>query len=207
MRNRLFNEDCLVTMGRMPECSVDIILTSPPYNISRAVSTRALENNECKYDDFADNLSNNEYIQWTLQLFEAFKRILNPAGVVLYNMSYGSESPEKSELMFRCVGEILRSWKMGDCIVWKKKNAVPNNTSPNHLTRICEFVYVFCQDFDYHANKECVGKSATGQKIYENRNNIISAENNDGPCAIHKAAYSTSLVFQLLDIYGKRGGG
>ena len=195
-----------MTMERMPEGSIDVILTSPPYNISRAISERALSNNECKYGQYADSLANKEYIEWTKRIFDSFKRILAPNGVVLYNMSYGSESPEKSELMFRVVGELLKTWKMGDCIVWKKKTAAPNNVSPNHLTRICEFIFVMCQNWEYHANKKSTGTSNTGQTMYENVYNIIQAENNDGDCPIHKATFSTSLVFKLLELYGVPGG-
>lgn len=30
--NKIYNEDCLDTMKRMESCSIDCIITSPPYN-------------------------------------------------------------------------------------------------------------------------------------------------------------------------------
>ena len=30
--NKIYNEDCLETMARMPDNFVDVIITSPPYN-------------------------------------------------------------------------------------------------------------------------------------------------------------------------------
>ena len=32
MKNKIYNEDCFATMAKMEENSVDIVLTSPPYN-------------------------------------------------------------------------------------------------------------------------------------------------------------------------------
>ena len=33
--NTIYNEDCLETMKRMPDDSVDVVFTSPPYNRKR----------------------------------------------------------------------------------------------------------------------------------------------------------------------------
>lgn len=30
--NKIYNEDCLITMGKMPDCFVDLTVTSPPYD-------------------------------------------------------------------------------------------------------------------------------------------------------------------------------
>ena len=35
MLNQIFNEDCLLTMARMPDNYVYMILTSPPYGLNR----------------------------------------------------------------------------------------------------------------------------------------------------------------------------
>ena len=170
------------------------------------------ERRRLNYKDFNDARSNEEYIQWTLDRFAEFARVLKDDGAVCYNMSYGSDEIRTAELMWLVVAEVLKQglFTLGDCIVWKKKNATPNNVSPNKMTRICEFVFVFCKRDNYdtfRCNKKIIGSnSKTGQNIYDNFYNIIEAENNDGPCDIHKATYSSSLCFQLLDRYGIRGG-
>lgn len=213
--NKVYNEDCLVTMGRMEDKSIDVILTSPPYNKSRSAtySEESLATRQGHYKDFNDARSNEEYIQWTLDRFAEFDRVLKDDGSVCYNMSYGSDEIRTAELMWLVVAEILKQglFTLGDCIVWKKKNATPNNVSPNKMTRICEFVFIFCKRSSYDSfrcNKKVIGNnSKTGQNIYDNFYNIIEAENNDGPCDIHKATYSSSLCFQLLDRYGCTEGG
>lgn len=213
--NIIYCEDCLDTMAKMEEKSVDLVVTSPPYNKSRqqSYSEKSLATRQGHYKDFNDARSNEEYIAWTLQRFAEFARVLKNDGVVCYNMGYGSDEIRTSELMWLVVAEVLKQgyFTLGDCIVWKKRNATPNNVSPNKLTRICEFVFIFCKrdSYDtYHCNKKVVGRnSKTGQNIYDNFYNIIDAENNDGPCDIHKATYSTNLCYQLLDRYAVKGGG
>lgn len=211
-KNKVYLGDCLYVMRQMEDRSLDIILTSPPYNKSRnSHSERALANLEVHYKDFDDAKSNEEYIKWTLERFVEFGRTLKDDGVICYNMSYATDEIRMAELMWLVVAEVIKQgiFTLGDCIIWKKKNATPNNVSPNKMTRICEFVFVFCKrgSFDtYRSNKKLLSTSKTGQKIYEDYRNIIEAENNDGPCEIHKATYSTSLCFQLLDRYGVSGG-
>lgn len=211
---RIVCGDCLKVMAGMTEKSVDLVVTSPPYNTSRGVqSERAMRNLERRYAGFDDDKGVDEYIEWTLERFEEFNRVLKDDGCVCYNVSYGSESADKSGLMWLMVAEVLRSglFDVADCIVWKKRNCIPNNVSPNKMSRICEFVFVFCKKghFDtFHANKEKSVVSDRGQQFYSGAfQNLISAKNNDGyGTETHKATYSVSLVYQLLDRYGVRGG-
>ena len=43
----------------------------------------------------------------------------------------------------------------------------------------------------------------TGQKYYDNVYNFIEAKNNDGPCKLNKATYSSDLCLSLFNIYAK----
>lgn len=210
--NKIYQMDCLEFMRSLPDGCVDLIVTSPPYNKSRTFSSeRALLNHEIHYKDFDDAKTNEEYLAWTLERFKEFGRILKDNRVVCYNLSYSTDEIRMAELMWLVVADVIRQgvFTLADAIVWKKKNAMPNNRSMNKMTRICEFVFVFCKrkDFDtFHANKKILSVTTKGQANYENHYNYIEAVNNDGPCDIHKAAYSTSLCYQLIERYGTRGG-
>lgn len=197
--NTIYNESNLLTMGRMKSKSIDLIITSPPYNIIRPNST------DRGYDLYKDGMSNNEYIDWTLNIFREFDRCLVRDGIVLYNMSYGTEN---TILMSLVVADIIRKsdFTLADIIVWKKKSATPNNVSHNKTTRIVEFIYVFCRKDEFHTfncNKQKLKERESGQAIYENVYNFISAPNNDGSTDLNKATYSTKLVRTLLKMYAK----
>jgi site-specific DNA-methyltransferase (adenine-specific) len=52
MNYKIFNEDCIHGMDNLPQCSVDLIVTSPPYNLG------------IKYDVYNDNVELEEYYKW-----------------------------------------------------------------------------------------------------------------------------------------------
>lgn len=169
-----------------------------------------MQNYEVHYKDFDDAKSNQEYIEWTLARFEQLGRVLKDNGCIAYNLSYSTDEIRMSELMWLVVASIINQgiFTVADTIVWKKHCATPNNVSPNKLTRICEFIFIFCKRTNYdtfYANKRISGIGKSGQTFYENYYNFIDAENNDGPCDIHKATYSTSMCFQVLERYAKPG--
>ena len=96
------------------------------------------------------------------------------------------------------------NFSVADVIAWKKKSALPNSCSPNKLTRIWEFVFVFARTHElktFHANKEVKSLRKTGQKAYSSMPNFIEAKNNDGACPFNKATFSSELCMKLLDIY------
>lgn len=90
----------------------------------------------------------------------------------------------------------------------EEKIRFPNNVSPNKLTRITEYVFVFCRKDEYktfNTNKQVKSIGKNGQKFYENIFNFIEAKNNDGTCKLNKATYSSDLCEQLLKIYTPTG--
>lgn len=198
--NSIYNIDCIDFMNSN-DFQANIILTSPPYNTSRKSKKDMYSG---RYDEYVDTLSDSDYIDWTLNLFNCFDKVLSKDGVILYNLSYSSENPS---LLYILLGRILEcsNFKIADTIVWKKRNAIPNNRSSNKLTRICEFVFVMCRKDEiksFQCNKEVKSIiESTGQKNYGNIYNFIESANNDGSCSLNKATFSSDFCKQLLNIY------
>ena len=203
--NKLYNEDCFITLNR-PELqnNVDIILTSPPYNTSRP---GASDKYNKRYKFYKDKITNDEYIKWSVDLFNNYDKILKKDGVILYNLSYSSEN---TSLIWLTVADIIKNTEFttADCIIWKKKSAIPNNRSKNKLTRIVEYIFVFVRKSElksFNSNKKIVSViKKTGQANYENIYNFIEAKNNDSNTKINKATFSSELVIKLLNIYAKK---
>jgi site-specific DNA-methyltransferase (adenine-specific)/modification methylase len=205
--NKIYNEDCLVTMKRLNPKSIDMILTSPPYNTSRKGSSLNGASANVRYDEFNDCKTDEEYINWTIDIFKHYEKILKQNGVVLYNLSYSSEN---THLMWLVVAEIMKktNFLVADNIIWKKPTTSPNSCSPNKLTRICEYIFVFCRKNEFETfdcNKEISSLRKTGQIAYKNYSNFLTAKNNDGSNDIHKATFSSELVRKLLLLYAKKG--
>jgi len=208
----IFNEDCFETMKRFEENGdkVNVILTSPPYNTGRPnTSEKARQHHEARYDIHMDTMTQDEYIDWTIKLFNEFDKILAKDGVILWNISYGSDGTVNKEgigLVWLVIADIIRktNFVTADRIIWKKRSALPNNVSKNKLTRIVEDVFVFCRKDEYktfQCNKEVSQVSKTGQTFYKNVYNFIEAPNNDGANKLNKATYSSELCEKLLTIY------
>lgn len=202
--DKIYNEDCLKTMEELHD--IDCVLTSPPYNTSRKGATD-LSTHQCRYENYNDSMTDEEYIDWSVRLFCGFNSILKENGCVLYNVSYSSEN---TWMLWNMISDIQRktNFTVADCIVWKKQSALPNNVSPNKLTRICEFVFVFCRKNEFatfNCYKGITSERKTGQTMYKNVFNFIEAPNNDENCPIHKAAFSTILCRKLILLYTKEG--
>lgn len=204
----LYNEDCIETISYLKKngVGIDLVLTSPPYNTATSKETptnRALKNHDVLYDNFVDY--NPNYDTWLKDIFIGLESILNTNGVILLNMSYNNVNPNTT---FLTIAKIIENTNLqiSDVITWKKKSAIPNNTSVNKLTRITEFVFVFCRKSEYgtyFCNKPIKSISNVGQKFYQPIFNFIEAANNDGINKLNKATFSTEFVLKLLEIYMK----
>lgn len=200
MINQIFNENNLDTMSKMPDSYVDGIITSPPYNITTKRKDTYYNNGYSEND----NLSEKEYIKKRINEFKQFERILKEKGVICYNISYHNQNPILPTLL---ISEVHKQTNLtvADIITWKKKSAIPFQTSPTKLSRICELIYVIVHKnhlHDFNTNKEVSSvNKKTNQKFYKNYQNLIEASNNDRIKCKLKASYSEELVLKLFNIY------
>lgn len=204
MIDEIYNEDNIITMGRISESSISGIITSPPYNICSKRKDVYYNNG---YNSI-DGLSEEDYLEVRVNEFKYFSRILKADGVICYNISYSSENPILPTLLVSKVHNDT-DLTIADIISWKKSNSIPFQTSPTKLSRITELIYIFVKKENLHkfkTNKE-VSKinEKTGQKFYKNYTNYIEAANNDGFICKLKASYSQELVNSLIDIYFPKG--
>lgn len=119
--NRIYNENCLETLSRMPDNFLDMTLTSPPY------------------DDLRD------YNGYELKVFDVAKALLaktKPGGVVVWVVGdktiKGSESMSSffHALFFRTAG-----FRVHDTMIYAKKNPIPSDCGPRYRQA---FEYIFC---------------------------------------------------------------
>lgn len=198
----IINGDTIEEMNKLEEKSINLVITSPPYNKSRKGGKT--EDYTAMYKNYSDSMNYDDYMEWLMNIFKCYDRILAKNGVILFNINYSTDKKTNIapfELIVRLEKE--SNFTLADNICWKKSNALPNNVS-NKLTRIWENVLVFVRKEDYktfNINKKVKSISRTGQKYYEGMLNFITAKNNDGVNKLNKATFSTDLVNQLLDMY------
>ena len=202
--NKFYNADCISLMNELPENIVDLVITSPPYNYTKRRGGPA---DTGKYDVYRDWKTEEEYINWTVDVFKGYDKIVKPNRTVLYNFNYSIENPS---LPYKLVANIVQhtDWELVDTIIWKKKNSMPHPASYNRLNRSVEFIWVFARKKEiktFKMFKNVVKVSKNGQKYYEVIDNLIEAKNNDGVNDLNKATFSVDLCERLIDIYGTEG--
>ena len=199
--NIIFNEDCDLTIKKMEDSCVDIILTSPPYNMTKRKGGYA---DTGRYDEYNDWKTEEEYIDWMVRLFKGFERILKRDGVILFNINYSVENPILPYKVI-CAIDKETEFTLADPIVWKKKSGLPFPANQRRLCRIWENIFVIVRKSEmntFKTNRKVKSISEkTGQKYYEVKYNLIEASNNDGKTPFNQATYSSDLCKQLLEIY------
>lgn len=200
--NKIYNEDCHQTMKRISDKQINIVLTSPPYNMT---PRKGGNGDSGRYDVYVDFMQESEYLYFTSGVFLELHRILKDDGVVLYNFGYSIENPA---LPYKVVNEIVNSnnFTLVDTICWKKLSGLPFPANKHRLSRNWEFVWVFVKqgmENDFFIDREIVKTSEkTGQNYYRLDYNFIESPNNDGKTnEINQATFSSELVCRLLDIY------
>lgn len=208
--NKIYNEDCRDTLKRMikEKAKVDLVLTSPFYNAvdcnARSASNATKLDLRARYDVYLDQISNDEYIDFTVDLFKSFDKVLRKDGVVLWNLSYSDSNPMTVYNVISAI-DYETPFTTADCLIWKKGSSFPAVNKTNRLWRVCEFVFVLCRKTEldtFRINKRKSSDNKTCGERYTPIPNLISAPNNDGQTTdLNRATFSTDLVTQLLKIY------
>ena len=81
--NKIYNESCLKTLKRIPNNFVDLVITSPPYNLNLRIregkycSRQIVKEISTKYKGLADNLPIDEYYKFHSNVLSELLRVSN----------------------------------------------------------------------------------------------------------------------------------
>ena len=120
----IINGDCIDTIAKLPDESVDLIFTSPPY-------WKGFE-----YESYFN--SYNQYLNWVKVWIKDIKRVLKDDGYFLLNIANDSETTIKA---YEILNIALENWKLCDTIIWFVSNRQPFNTN-RQLTNQTEFIFL-----------------------------------------------------------------
>lgn len=112
-RHELVRGDALAVMGRMAADSVDVVVTSPPYNLGLA------------YRSYADSLSEAAYLDWMEAIGMQVARLLRPGGSFFLNIAGSSSEPW---LPFELMVRLRRIFILQNHISWIKSVAIGDVT-------------------------------------------------------------------------------
>lgn len=112
---KLFNEDALSLLSRIPTSSIDLILTDPPYNIAlnstgniKLTNGKTINNDIAEWDKYSIN---------PLDYVKDFKRVISPKGNIFIFTSYS--------LLGKWHEAFDKEFKTFQLFVWHKTRPIP----------------------------------------------------------------------------------
>ncbi len=147
----LYNDECIAGMREyLAPRSVDVVVTSPPYNLG------------IKYKRYDDSLPRQEYLNWLDEWAQTVKQILRNKGSLFLNI--GSK-PSDPAVPFQVLGVMQRHFILQNVIHWVKSIAIQKedvgdypgitgNVSVGHFKPINSPRYVNdCHEYIFHLTK------------------------------------------------------
>jgi modification methylase len=137
--NKIYNEDNLETMAKMPDSFVDLIVTSPPYNKGYWSSNRNLNNGfktkarRIDYENYSDNLNPKDYEEWQKKFIKECLRILKPTGSFFYNHQPIQKNHQEVNPLF------IYDFPLKQTIIWNRKNTPKLDKS--YFFPITEYIF------------------------------------------------------------------
>jgi site-specific DNA-methyltransferase (adenine-specific) len=107
--SRFYLGDCIEVLNQLPAQSIDVIVTSPPYNLG------------IRYNRYQDTLSPSEYLRWTDSWVVAATRVLRPTGSLFLNVGGRPSDPWTALDVAQAVRSRLR---LQNIIHWIKSIAI-----------------------------------------------------------------------------------
>ncbi len=136
----LYLGDCLDILKDIPDNSVDLIFTSPPYADQRKSTYGGIRP--------------DEYVQWFLPRSEQFLRVLKPTGSFVLNIKEKVVSGERSTYVLELIlGMRNQGWLWTEEFIWHKKNSYPGKW-PNRFRDAWERLLQFNKDRKFNMYQE-----------------------------------------------------
>jgi site-specific DNA-methyltransferase (adenine-specific)/modification methylase len=196
--DEIYNESCLETLKNIPDNFVDVVITSPPYNMNLRIrkgeycSRQIVKEISTKYDGFADNMPIEEYNRFHS---EVLKELLRVSNLVFYNVQIVTGSKRS---IFKMIGDFSENLK--DIIVWDKKHAEPS-IQAQVLNRRSELILVFEKDYPISRQfRSAVFNRGTLSDVWQIGKNRNKKKTDDKS---HGASFPEELVATILKNFSK----
>ena len=192
----IYNEDCLQGLKKIKSKSIDLVFTSPPYNMRTRIrngqyTTREKsEHFSKKYAHFDDALPIDEFYKFHKQVL---KELLRVSKVVCYNFQIVTGS---KEAFFKIIGDFNKYIK--DIIIWDKGHGQP--AMHEKVTNSCyEFILVL--EDDLKAGR--VIQNATFERGLFN--NILRIGRPKKISKEHGAVFPVKLAEEIISNFSNKG--
>ena len=152
-------EDCVEGIARLPDGEVDLVVTSPPYNLG------------IRYRKYSDRQDRQSYLNWCATWATQVRRVLKPDGS--FFLDIGS-APSNPMLPHEIVFQLRDLFVLQNTIHWIKSIAIDNRTfghfkpisSKRFLNDCHEYIFHFTIDGKIDIDRLALGVP------YQDKSNI-----------------------------------
>ena len=139
--------DALTRLKDLPDESVDLVVTSPPYNIRNSVwngftgtNSRKWKNSQLSqgYGPYDDCLPHEEYVAWQRTCLTAMCRVLKETGAIFYNHKWRVQNG-----LLQNRQDIVEGFPVRQIIIWQRSGGF--NFNPGYFVPTYEVLYLIAK--------------------------------------------------------------
>lgn len=142
--NKTHNKDCIKLMQELPNESISVIVTSPPYNLKNSTGNGLKDGSGGKwpnarlldgYADHNDAMPHDKYVEWQRECIANMMRVLRPDGAIFYNHKWRVQGG-----LLQDRHDIVADFPVRQIIIWKRKGGI--NFNPGYFLPTYEVIYL-----------------------------------------------------------------
>jgi modification methylase len=146
--NKIIRGDCIEIMKQMPDESIDLAVTSPPYNLKNSTGngmkagtkTGKWKNNPLQngYAHHDDEMPHDKYVEWQRACLSEMMRLLKDTGAIFYNHKWRVQNG-----LIQDRADIVEGFPVRQIIIWRRKGGF--NFNPGYFVPTYEVIYLIAK--------------------------------------------------------------
>lgn len=145
--NKIILGDCVETMKKIPGGSVDLVVTSPPYNLKNSTGNGMKDGRGGKwanaalvkgYHNYDDCMPHDKYVKWQRNCLEQMMRVINDHGAIFYNHKWRVQDGLLQDRQ-----DIINGFPVRQIIIWKRKGGI--NFNAGYFLPTYEVIYLIAK--------------------------------------------------------------
>jgi len=145
--NKIVCGDVVETMKQMPDGSVDLVITSPPYNIKNSTGNGLKDGRGGKwanaglqkgYSHYDDCMPHEKYVEWQRNCLNEMMRLIPDNGAIFYNHKWRVQAGLLQDRQ-----DIVSGFPVRQIIIWRRKGGL--NFNAGYFLPTYEVIYLIAK--------------------------------------------------------------
>lgn len=145
--NKIICGDALTVMKEMPDASVDLLITSPPYNLKNSTGNGMKDGRGGKwsnaslingYSHHDDSMPHDKYVKWQRKVLKESIRILKEDGAIFYNHKWRVQAG-----ILQDRHDIVKGFPVRQIIIWQRRGGI--NFNAGYFLPTYEVIYLIAK--------------------------------------------------------------